>query len=207
MWWVTILSKRGPFYCPYLWALKWQSTLGLKITPALFLWLWALMSLSYMAFITHYLYYFSPLPVAPNTAFPCGGQAAYLLTWQPLWQSHLVLWCTGNEPACQCTRRGLGPWVGKTPWRRKWKPTPLFLTGKSHGQRSLAGYSPWGRKESDTIEHTCLPSVTSVLSPDLEPLVLEGAFLVSFSEKLNTCNLFCCILGQGNRIQGRYQLY
>ena len=34
------------------------------------------------------------------------------------------------------------------PWRRKWQPTPVFLPGESHGQRSLAGYSPWGRKES-----------------------------------------------------------
>ena len=34
----------------------------------------------------------------------------------------------------------------------KWQPTPVFLTGKSHGQRSLVGYSPWGRKESDTTE-------------------------------------------------------
>ena len=42
------------------------------------------------------------------------------------------------------------PWVGKNPWRRKWQPTPVFLPGESHGQRSLAGYSPWGRKESDT---------------------------------------------------------
>ena len=39
------------------------------------------------------------------------------------------------------------------PWRRKWKPTPVFLPGKSHGQRSLAGYSPWGHKESDMSEH------------------------------------------------------
>ena len=38
------------------------------------------------------------------------------------------------------------PWVGKIPWRRKWEPTPVFLPEKSHGQRSLAGYSPWGRK-------------------------------------------------------------
>ena len=37
-------------------------------------------------------------------------------------------------------------------WRRKWQPTPVFLPGKSHGQRSLAGYSPRGRKESDTTE-------------------------------------------------------
>ena len=44
------------------------------------------------------------------------------------------------------------PWVWKTPWTRKWQPTPVFLPGKSHGQRSLASYSPWGHKESDTTE-------------------------------------------------------
>ena len=48
------------------------------------------------------------------------------------------------------------PWVGKIPWRRKWQPTAVFLPGKSHGQRSLAGYSPWGSKESDTTEATSL---------------------------------------------------
>ena len=41
------------------------------------------------------------------------------------------------------------PWVGKIPWRRKRQPTPVFLPGKSHGQRSLAGYSLWGCKESE----------------------------------------------------------
>ena len=39
-------------------------------------------------------------------------------------------------------------------WRRAWRPTPLLLTGESHGQRGLAGYGPWGRKESDTTEVT-----------------------------------------------------
>ena len=42
--------------------------------------------------------------------------------------------------------------VGKISWRRKWHPTPVFLPGKPHGQRSLVGYSPWGHKESDTTE-------------------------------------------------------
>ena len=41
-------------------------------------------------------------------------------------------------------------WVGKIPWKRKWQPTPVFLPGKSHGWRSLAGYSPWSYKESNT---------------------------------------------------------
>ena len=41
---------------------------------------------------------------------------------------------------------GFDPWVGKIPWRREWQPTPVFLPGKSHGQRSLVGYSPWVTK-------------------------------------------------------------
>jgi len=44
------------------------------------------------------------------------------------------------------------PWVRKIPWRRKWQLTPIFLPEKSHGQRSLAGYSLEGHKESDMIE-------------------------------------------------------
>ena len=63
----------------------------------------------------------------------------------------LPRWLRGKESACQCRRRRFDPWVGKIPWRRKWQPTPVFLPGKSHGWRRLVGYSPWGRKESDTI--------------------------------------------------------
>ena len=44
------------------------------------------------------------------------------------------------------------PWVGKIPWRRAWQVTPVFLPRDPHGQRSLAGYSPWGREESDMTE-------------------------------------------------------
>ena len=43
-------------------------------------------------------------------------------------------------------------WVGKIPWRREWLPTPVFLPGEFHAQRSLLGYSPWNHKESDTTE-------------------------------------------------------
>ena len=53
------------------------------------------------------------------------------------------MWLSDKESACQCRRWGFSPWVGKIPWRRKWQPTPVFLPGESHGQRSLAGYSPW----------------------------------------------------------------
>ena len=44
------------------------------------------------------------------------------------------------------------PWVRKISWRRKWQPTPVFLPGESHGQRSLAGYSPWRHEESGMTE-------------------------------------------------------
>ena len=56
----------------------------------------------------------------------------------------------GKEP--QCRRLRFDPWVGKIPWRRKRQPTPVFLPGKSHGQRSLGDYSPRGCEESDMTE-------------------------------------------------------
>ena len=61
-----------------------------------------------------------------------------------------------NLPAMQEIKPGFDAWVGKIPWRREWLPTPVFLPGKFLGQRSLVGYSPWGRKESDTIEQLTL---------------------------------------------------
>ena len=59
---------------------------------------------------------------------------------------------SGKESACQCRRcrrLGFDPQGRKFPWKRVWQPTPVFLPGESHGQRSLAGYSPWGRKGLD----------------------------------------------------------
>ena len=55
-----------------------------------------------------------------------------------------------NLPTMQETR--VLSLIKKIPWRREWLPTPVFLPGESHGQRSLVGYSPWGHKESDTTE-------------------------------------------------------
>ena len=52
----------------------------------------------------------------------------------------------------QFRRPGYEPWVGQISWRREWLHTPVFLPGKSQGQRRLAGYSPWDCKESDTAE-------------------------------------------------------
>jgi len=56
----------------------------------------------------------------------------------------LSRWLSGKESTCQCRRCTFNPWVGKIPSGRRWLPTPVFLLGKSHWQRSLACYSPWG---------------------------------------------------------------
>ena len=67
--------------------------------------------------------------------FPCGTSGK-----ESAWQHRRLKRCRFN------------PWIGKIPWRRKWKPTPVFLPGKFHGQRSLEGYILWGHKEWDTTE-------------------------------------------------------
>ena len=56
------------------------------------------------------------------------------------------------------------PWVRKIPWRRAWQPIPVFLPGESHGQRSLAGYSPWSRRESD---------LTNTFTELIKPMLLK----------------------------------
>ena len=64
---------------------------------------------------------------------------------------------SGKESTCQsrrCERHRFNPWFRKLPWRRKWQPTPVLLPGESHGQGSLAGYSPRGRRELGATEYT-----------------------------------------------------
>ena len=65
-----------------------------------------------------------------------------------------------NLPALQKTR--VRSWVRKILRRREWQPTPVSLPGESQGQRSLAGYSPWGHKELDMTEHTHTHTCTFV---------------------------------------------
>ena len=55
----------------------------------------------------------------------------------------ITAWLGGKESLCQCRRLGFSSWAGKVPWRRQCQVTPVFLPGKSHGQRNLAGYIPW----------------------------------------------------------------
>ena len=95
----------------------------------------------------------------------------------------------GEEFVCRCRRLRFNPWVGKTPWRRKWQPTPVFLPGESHGQRSLVGYSPWSRMSRTQLkwlsmqrwiwkplgqEQRCLP-VFLLLSPSSVLLAADQA--------------------------------
>ena len=62
------------------------------------------------------------------------------------------------------------PWVGRIPWRKAWQPTPEFLPGESHRQRSLVGYSPWGHTESGTTWYAHIIRALPHLSHPLTPL-------------------------------------
>ena len=66
----------------------------------------------------------------------------------------------GKESACNAGDPVSIPGSGRFPWRRKWLPTPVFLPGEFHGQRSLVGYSPWGHKGSDTTERLTLKGLS-----------------------------------------------
>ena len=63
--------------------------------------------------------------------------------------NYYLWWLRWSRIWPQCRRPEFNPLAGKMPWRRAWQPTPVFLPGESHGQKSLVGYSPRGRKESD----------------------------------------------------------
>ena len=84
-----------------------------------------------------------------------------LVRWGRAIYKHLYhdMFCLGfpgwlsSRVCLQRGRCGFHPWVRKIPWRRKWQTTPVFLPGKSYGQRSLVGCSSQGSKESDTTEH------------------------------------------------------
>ena len=73
--------------------------------------------------------------------------------------SQLAQWALNTGNAGDEGRRRFDPLVRKIPWRRAWQATPVFLPGKSHEQRSLVGYGPQGRQQSDlteATENTCI---------------------------------------------------
>ena len=86
-----------------------------------------------------------------------GSSLRVLWEWNKLILIQLILihWASlvaQLVKSLQCGRTGFDPCVGKIPWRRKRQPTPVFLPGESHGQRSLEGYCPWDHEESDMTE-------------------------------------------------------
>ena len=91
---------------------------------------------------------------SPNSHQVLNGKTKFGISLQH--HFGLPWWLNGKKKksAYQCWRLEFNPWVRKITWRRKCQPTLVFLPGKSHGQRSLAGYSPWGHKESDTTKYT-----------------------------------------------------
>ena len=92
---------------------------------------------------------------------------------------------SGKESACQCRRckrLGFYPWLRKILWSRKWQPTPVFLPGKSHGQRSLAGYSPWDHKETDMTE--CAHARTHTPTHTFTQRIKDSSLI--FSDHLST---------------------
>ena len=103
---------------------------------------------------------------------------------------------SGKELTCQGRRHKrcrFNPWVAKMPWKRAWQPTPVFLPGEPHGQRSLAGYSPQGRKESDTTEVTeCTqPSIyESSMCIEVKLFYYFKIFTVSYEESLKVSTAF-----------------
>ena len=105
-------------------------------------------------FIVHHVYYrFANLKSAAcKPTMPRSSSGMQTPGSSPK-ASQAAEWSPGD-----CRRHRFDPWVRKIPWRRAWQPTPVFLPGESHGQRSLVDYSPWGHKESDmseVTEHAC----------------------------------------------------
>ena len=105
----------------------------------------------------------------------------------------------GKESACHGRRHQFNPWVGKIPRRKEWLPTPVFLPGEFHGWRSLAGYSPWSCKESDTtaqLNHTTKRCVMFFLIRRMWLVfaflkLVESSLFLQCSEISQRCALAC----------------
>ena len=99
----------------------------------------------------------------------------------------LPWWFSGKRSTCQCRRCRLDPWVKKISWRRKWPPTPIFLPGKSHGHRSLARCSPWGRKRVRRDLATKWQQLPLCVPLSVSPWKTVGSSLLGKVKKETSC--------------------
>ena len=84
----------------------------------------------------------------------------------------------GKESAYNARDPWFDPWVGKIPWRRAYIPTLVFLPGEFHRQRSLAGYNPWGHKESDTTKQLTLTFSSVNVKPEILIEPIMGSIII-----------------------------
>ena len=103
---------------------------------------------------------------------------------------------SGKESACQCKGQGFHPWMEKMPRRRKCQPTLVFLPGKSHGQRSLVSYNPWGCKR---VEHNLATKQQNVIFPIFEKNFSYSPFSATDS--------FLCLPLLGKLLEGAVQTH
>ena len=107
----------------------------------------------------------------------------YVIYIHDYWKNHSFEYTHTHTHICRRHRFDL--WVGKISWRRKWQPAPVFLPQKSHGQRSLAGYSPKGRKELDMTEWLSTHTHTRIFEY-LLPFVYMRKYSMDFQVLVHT---------------------
>ena len=93
-----------------------------------------------------FMFWFSGLKACGTLAAQPGSELIPLALGGKVFTTGLPWWQRIRLQCRRYRRHGFDPWVGKSPWRRKWLPTTVFLPGEFHGQRSLEGYSPYGCK-------------------------------------------------------------
>ena len=114
------------------------------------------------------------------------------LNWGVHWTSSVMLLVKICLQCRSCKRHGFGPWVRKIPWKSTWQPSPVFLLRESHGQRSLAGYSPWHCRVrhnwSKLAQHTAIHwYISEFYSKDLEAAGVTSK-VRNMLEGQETCN-------------------
>ena len=124
----------------------------------------------------------------PLILIPCFLDCSHGSTLR-FWASQLAQWW---RILLQCKKLGFSLWVGKIPWRKKWQPTPVFLPVKSHGQRSLEGYSPRGCKRigqnlAAKQQHCAFYSPCSKRAPQLE---IQAWSLSTHVDRYLKCGVF-----------------